>query len=133
MLGRSDSRKGAAAFLPVLLLCLFARALVPAGWMPSYTAQGIALIPCTGVVTALTAHAGHHAAGHDHSDEAKHDVSGQPCSFAATAVDLPGPTGSAAAPVLPRTTDLFRATASVSIGRGLAAPPPPATGPPLTA
>lgn len=57
-----------------------------------------------------------------------------PCVFAVAAIATPSAQDtSLAAPVLAETGMRDKRVASVAIGRGLAAPPPPATGPPLNA
>lgn len=130
----------------LIALALLLKALVPAGWMPAFEGGALTLRVCGawaegidrpqpsgsghGHHTGPTAH-GSHAA---HNDEPQHHGEGpgteQPCAFAATG-QSDGPTGpnvetlplatQSAAPVFPHT---------VALGRGLAAPPPPSTGPP---
>src|SRR5690349_10056541 len=84
--------------LPLLLLCVTLRGFIPAGWMPAFDQTGMSLIPCSGVAQPQpepTAHSGHsmHAMHHgdsapQHDGKSKHDMAGQPCAFAASAVDL---------------------------------------------
>jgi hypothetical protein len=120
-----------------LLLALFACAMllriaVPEGWMPVAEANGWQLTICSGMwpVDAMPDMPGmaHHKApaGHDQGDH--------PCTFAglgmaAALPDLPS------MPVLPVAIAVppLLAFGMVAIGRGLAAPPPPATGPPMLA
>ena len=141
---RRDRRLTAGIFLPLLLLCLFARGAVPAGWMPAFTDQGVSLILCSGMAeppstqgehSGHNAHADHHQSGssHDHSGKSKHDMAGQPCAFAAAAADLPSPDLSVVPAGLVSSDLPFQRSTAVTVGRGLAAPPPPATGPPITA
>jgi hypothetical protein len=124
--------------LALLLIgcALVFRLLVPAGWMPAANATGVSLNWCgeSGIgrdapaeARALLAEAiGEKPA----KPETKHD---QPCAFAAAAQpvaasespQLPLPRAGAEAP---RT-----ATPIAFPGRGLAAPPPLSTGPPLLA
>ena len=145
MLRRIDWRLNAGALLPVLLLCLLARGIIPAGWMPTFTAQGVSLVLCSGTAVEPAsrpsahnqhgAHADQDSSGksHDDSDKSKHDMANQPCSFAAATVDLPWPDAPAAI-FTPTDSDLqFDRFHAVALGRGLAAPPPPSTGPPITA
>jgi hypothetical protein len=125
-----------AAILAVLALALLARLAVPAGWMPVTDAHGARLTICTGagpldapehVMPGMTDMTGmHHAPGDNKQDHGDHV-----CPFTGVAMAL-------AAPTLP-TLDLppiieNEGTQSprfaVAVGRGLAAPPPPATGPP---
>jgi hypothetical protein len=121
---------GEAAVAAALFLVLFARILVPSGYMPVATANGVLVTLCTGngpVEMLLDL-------GRDHAP-AKHDSSGMdaPCAFAGM-----GGGTLAAAPVLAvfvaieagRT--LSRAIADLTVHR-LAAPPPPAIGPPARA
>ncbi len=124
----------------ILLAALLLRIAVPQGWMPVRLADGwrIMLCPGSGAMPAPdgTAHAQMMAmpgmkpmpAG-QHHDAAEH-----PCAFSALAMALAEP----AVPVVPApmalaATWLATIGRAVAIGRGLAAPPPPATGPPLTA
>lgn len=106
----------------VLALALALKLLVPQGWMPG--PGGLVLCP----EATPTAHAGIHGGG---KEKPGHALPDHPCAFAGL--------GLAAAPVLPVFTVasppviLAGITPSryvVAIGRGLAAPPPPATGPP---
>lgn len=138
-----ETRAKANLCLALLVLCLSTRALIPAGWMPSFTSHGPALVPCSGFSTAEQSlrgahsgggeHAAHVGKGHDHPGKSKHDVAGQPCAFAAAALDLPSLASSAGHIELPAPSELFVKPPEVAIGRGLAAPPPPSTGPPITA
>ncbi|MEN2787090.1 hypothetical protein ABC969_11750 [Sphingomonas qilianensis] len=140
--------------LAAALLCvLLARAAVPAGWMPMATADGIVLAPCSGMGIAalpaaqmpaamamptmaadmampgVAAHVAHQA---DNQDKRHPDPAGDhPCAGAGVSVALAAPLiDLLAAPVLlPAAAPVARLTPA--IGRGLAAPPPPATGPPV--
>lgn len=125
--------------LLLALLALLAGAGVPRGWMPQASATGITLSLCSAgldgaarqqalaAAHALLADALNGPDDHDTGQAAPDDQ----CPFAA-----------AHTPVLPLTTETpivapDRATkvlplpAAVTIGHGLAAPPPPATAPPL--
>ncbi|TFI59648.1 hypothetical protein E2493_03865 [Sphingomonas parva] len=122
----------------LLGLAIALRVLVPAGWMPVFGAHGVRLELCGGRAPqpalelphhdgqAVSAHAGH--GGDKGKDPPPPD---QPCAFAAVAApwlgaDLPlplAPPALALAAISPATF--------VALGRGLAAPPPPSTGPPL--
>ena len=124
--------------LLVALLCvLLARTAVPAGWMPMATADGgIMLAPCSGMgATTLAADdmagmSGHHADA-DHNRHHPDPGGDHPCSGAGIAVALDAPRV-LLAPVLPAVTTAIVARAFVvTIGQGLAAPPPPQTGPPI--
>lgn len=151
----SGDRPRFAAWLGVALLL---KALIPAGWMPVSVDGGVRLAPCGGwakpaapapvaapapqhdahthhgmgapsEAAAPTPAQGQHDGGHDGGQAGDQPCTFAGASFAWTFVDAPPliePLAPAPAPaqLLPHT---------VATGRGLAAPPPPATGPPLTA
>ncbi len=110
---------------------LLARLASPSGWMPVADAGGVHLAPCDGRAPAMP-HAMAGMAHHEH--DPKSPTADHPCAFAglglALAEPLPPPRLLAPSPArdLPPL-----ARAAVAIGRGLAAPPPPATGPPALA
>jgi len=123
------NRRRYATLLAVLALGL--RILIPSGWMPA--ADRIGLMPCFGTAApmASTTRMAHHAAsrreGHDKSDQGD-----KTCAFVGFAGLLAEPDAPASAPALLVTQSLppiFAAPATV--GAGLAAPPPPPTGPPI--
>jgi hypothetical protein len=128
MLPRSLALRHVAPLL--MALALFARMLVPAGFMPA--ANGVpGLVICTGagaMVLPVAAMPMEHQAPGDSHHDGEHS-----CPFApmAAAADLAAPLP---APVLPF---LSIAAARVVLaiatrpGLGLAAPPPPKTGPPF--
>jgi hypothetical protein len=135
-------RQSVPLLLPLLLLCLALRSAIPAGWMPSFEDGGATFIPCSGWMTEAEsaphghggqeAQASHHdAGGKTAPGKSKHDVTAQPCSFAAAAADLPSQFASISRLALVPTEHLFSFNLSVTVGHGLAAPPPPPTGPPL--
>jgi len=145
MPGRTMTASHAAMLriAPLLLLCVALRGFIPAGWMPSFDQTGMSLIPCSGFTqpqpepSAHSDHdmqAMHHGnAAPEHDDKSKHDMAGQPCAFAASAVDVARADFGAAFKLLAPARPIFLPFLAVQIGRGLAAPPPPQTGPPLTA
>lgn len=116
----------------LVVLALALRMAVPAGWMPSGE-KGFALTVCAGTETStvwIDTNGKIHES--DPSKSGEHDdISHEPCAFAGTALAL-GIPDAATAPAL--TVAPARHIASlpseVTIGRGLAAPPPPPTGPP---
>jgi len=117
-----------------LMLALFAwallvRLLVPAGWMPAADAAGPHLVLCDGGAAAMPAHdMGHGKAPMHHQGPSDH-----PCSFAGPVAAVETPL---AAVPLPQAAPRYAVAAvhrDVAIGRGLAAPPPPPTGPPAFA
>jgi hypothetical protein len=115
-----------ALTVAVLTAVLLLRVLIPQGWMPVETERGWQITICTGtgpMEMTLPAVPGEH-----HQDHAPGD---HPCTFAgfALALDRAMPPMLALPPV--RVAGwLIAAGRSITIGRGLAAPPPPATGPP---
>jgi hypothetical protein len=111
------------------VLALAARVLVPAGFMPS-SDKAFALTVCTGVDTQtiwMDRKGGLHQDNPEKHEQRNH----KPCAFAGggdaapiafTAVDQ-------AEMVLPT---VFSPKAAIpAVGHGLAAPPPPQTGPPV--
>jgi hypothetical protein len=121
-----DHRVVLALFACAMLL----RALVPAGWMPVTGADGMIRISmCTGL-GAQTMWIDRD--GQIHKDapvSESHDP--QPCGFNVLGLGLD------IAPVLALSSPIFnpeiiarRAKQTLAIGHGLAAPPPPSTGPP---
>jgi hypothetical protein len=116
---------------------LLVRALVPAGWMPGDSAHAGTLQLCfdagapdAATLAKITAELAAHKLPVDKHDGDK----SQHCDFAASAHALLTP---AQAPqiAMPEMAEAPALMASLQLapGRGLAAPPPPATGPPLHA
>lgn len=100
--------------------------IVPPGFMPARAADGagLAVVICTGHGPLQL------GAAQDHPSPAQKSKAGAACPFAA-AVTAPPPT----APEVFQAPARFAVLASIiagdqSPGRGLAAPPPPAIGPP---
>lgn len=116
----------------MMALALLARLLVPAGFMPMVGAGGApALVLCTGTAPmAMPGMAGAHQRRHDPAPG--HDGE-HACPFGALAaavvdaVRAPLPPLPFAAIVAATLAAVYRSMP----GRGLAAPPPPKTGPPL--
>ena len=133
----------ARAWLGLMLaLAVALKLLVPHGWMPA-PGGGLMLCPDQAPVvpTAPITHGGgHHAVAgtHVHAEadqQPDHPMpSGERCAFAgvglAALARLPAP-----ALVVPAPLPIASPTRvpAVAIGRGLAAPPPPSTGPPASA
>lgn len=115
----------------LLALALALRVLVPAGWMPAQ-GQGLAITICSGN-GAETAWVDAQGKIHKH-DPAQGSMADHPCAFAGMGAPMLG--GDVPAPplALPLARDEIAslAQAPATIGQGLAAPPPPATGPPAT-
>ena len=131
----SKFRPLAPLFTLLAVFALLARIAVPTGWMPAQDDDGIVRITlCTGyglqqawIDSEGTLHRGDPADG-DGSDSQQH------CPFTASA--LPFALGNAPPlPIVPLALEAMPTIPSVATtpGRGLAAPPPPQTGPPLTA
>ncbi len=112
----------------VILCALAVRMIIPAGWMPS-AERSFAVTVCTGVNMSKV---WIDTKGKIHkTDPSKHKTADhEPCAFAgmAMAADITAPLLIAilSGPEYRQIT----VPISASIGRGLAAPPPPATGPP---
>jgi hypothetical protein len=116
--------------LLLLALAVFARVLVPAGYMPS-TDGAPGLVICTGqgamTLPVAAIPMKDHAPGDGHDHQADHA-----CQFAAVAT-VADVAGTLPQPVLPFASfDAvgFAIVTAVRPGLGLAAPPPPKTGPP---
>ena len=129
----------ARAAMIMLLLCVLAvRVVVPQGFMWGAGADGSrALVLCSGMgAQALTPIAAAALAAQHRSDQRDHDgkTADHPCAFAAAglAVDLVGDVYPVAIqPARGATPSLLHIFARP--GLGLAAPPPPKTGPPAFA
>lgn len=122
---------GIGTFIVLSALALLLRILVPAGFMPS-TTQGYAISLCSDMsgMSAWVDQAGKlHKGEKPSGDETtKH----QPCVFGgfASALALPDVIGPTSVTPLAAAAVFIPLRDSVAIGRGLAAPPPPPTGPP---
>ncbi len=119
-----------AAGSALLLVALWLKLLVPAGWMPG-TSLAQPVVICTGQGPMPVMMVMNHDREHRPADApAKHGD--QPCAFtalgaAALTSDLP-----VVAPLPPQTIDRPAAAHKVGApGRGLAAPPPPSRAPPV--
>jgi hypothetical protein len=130
---RSRPQRPRTIALALLACALALRLLIPAGWMPVADAQGLHLVLCSGSgpLEMPSAHAMHGMKGMDHRHHHDHSMPDHPCAFAGLGVAMAEPfLPLLALPAQVATVGLDHAGATVSIGRGLAAPPPPATGPP---
>jgi hypothetical protein len=113
----------------LVMLALAVRIAVPSGWMPS-TDRAFALTVCKGFDTQtiwLDKQGGLHKQDPSKGKAVDH----APCAFAASATDI-GPLPNSASFVAFNGQHYVPPLAAhyVFIGNGLAAPPPPATGPP---
>lgn len=132
------------ALFSLLLAAVFVmRIVVPSGWMPVADASGFHIRPCSGWTSRpkpepagqLHLHHGGHQGNADKKPTQEHEAnhSGQPCAFAGLGMaflDAPDLPSISALPFEVLTPEILPSTASA---QRLAAPPPPATGPPSTA
>lgn len=116
-----------AAALIVLALAL--RVIIPSGFMPS-SERGFALTICTGMDTQ-TVWMDKSGKLHKEDPSKGKSVEHQPCAFAgaAMAADVLSADFQVAMAPVALAIPVF-AKREVSVGAGLAAPPPPAIGPP---
>jgi len=131
----------APARIGVLLaaLALLVRLIVPAGFMPAASASGTpTLVICTGQgQMAMPMPTGMHMAGMEHGKApADHDgdMASHGCFLAAVggAIDIAAPLASIPLPFIVAAEPVVHAFVARP-GLGLAAPPPPKTGPPALA
>lgn len=132
------------------LLLLFAcamlvRALIPTGWMPIADAQGFRIVLCSGTgpaipaakatIPSVNAPMGDAMAGMHHEKSSDRHSQGpeHPCVFAGVTPAMDTPTLAAPLPPVRIRAAPALVRALVTIGHGLAAPPPPQTGPPTFA
>jgi hypothetical protein len=121
-------------WLLVLVAALLARSIAPQGWMPVVNAAGgIELTVCNGMgrddrmVLSADGKLHHEAPAKDQSND-------HPCAFAGLGVaDTPPSLAMASIPAFVPDATPLPDRVSIAPGRGLAAPPPPATGPPSLA
>lgn len=121
-------------FAALLIACaLFARIAVPPGYMIGADARsgGATIEICTGQGPMQIAIPG---SGHDGHDRSDHKATDHPCAFAgaAAAADVAIATPTPLPPVATHAPALSR-PGFARPGLGLAAPPPPKTGPPAFA
>jgi hypothetical protein len=114
--------------LLLVVAALLVRLLIPAGWMPA-AAGGFSITVCTGMGENRQVWIAADGSVHDQAPvDARSD---QPCIFAGMAAALDVPLATALPLVIAVATAAPVALHhAVAVGRGLAAPPPPATGPP---
>jgi hypothetical protein len=113
----------------LILLALAIRVVMPSGFMPS-AERGFALTICTGM-DSRTIWLDSKGTLHKEDPTKGKTVEHQPCPFVATAMalDVPATDTHMAAALVSTAISVF-ARREVSVGTGLAAPPPPAIGPP---
>ena len=127
MIRASSPFRNIAAALIVLALAL--RVIIPSGFMPS-SERGFALTICTGMDTQ-TVWMDKTGKLHKEDPSKGKSVEHQPCAFAgaAMAADLLSDDFQVAMAPVALAIPVF-AKREVTVGNGLAAPPPPAIGPP---
>lgn len=126
-----SGRRSGVVVAMLLAMALLVRLIVPTGWMP-VAGNGYAITLCTGagMISAWVDDKGVvHKDGKGPAQKSDH-----PCTFAGFSADL---ASANAFPVLDGlaifASLIVRGTnRAVSVGRGLAAPPPPQTGPPAS-
>ena len=113
----------------MILLALALRVIIPSGFMPS-SERGFALTICTGMDTQ-TVWMDKSGKLHKEDPSKGKSVEHQPCAFAGTAMvaDMPAADFQVAMAPVALAIPVF-AKREISVGSGLAAPPPPAIGPP---
>jgi len=121
-------------WLLLVVAALLARSIAPEGWMPvANAAGGIEITVCNGLGAddrMVLAPDGklHHKAPADNQG------GDHPCAFAGLGIaDAPPPVLAVAAPAFSAPAIPVPDRTPLAPGRGLAAPPPPATGPPALA
>lgn len=124
---RTSHRRCLLAFV---VMALAARMLVPSGWMPSFADGRTTITLCTGA-GMVEAWVDEDGAIHKEkpAGSSTHD---QPCAFVGlgAVADIPVGVAFAHQIIQPATPPLHFGATNVAIGLGLAAPPPPAIGPP---
>lgn len=119
-------RKIAAA---LIVLALAVRVIIPSGFMPS-AERGFALVLCTGMDTQ-TVWLDKSGKLHKEDPSKGKSVEHQPCAFAGAVSAIAAPMAASVDNHVARlSTDPVPTPRAFSIGSGLAAPPPPAIGPP---
>jgi hypothetical protein len=113
----------------LIVLALAVRVIIPSGFMPS-SERGFALTICTGMDTQ-TVWMDSKGKLHKEDPAKGKSVEHQPCAFAGAAVadDQPDEYFDIAFLHVASAVAVF-SSSEVSVGTGLAAPPPPAIGPP---
>ena len=129
--GRSRQKRFAPVWALLALAAISVRALVPAGYMlaPSAHTSGMVVTICTaqGAVDVVLDPA---SGEHKQKNDTQQRSADAPCVFAAAApLAAPDAAIALAAPAI-TSAPVEYTFAQLAPGRGLAAPPPPSTGPP---
>ncbi len=119
-------------WLMLLVAALVARSAAPDGWMPvAGAAGGIEIALCNGMGPDTVMVLGADGALHKKAPVGGHGDRDHPCAFAGMGVGDAPPLVAVAAPEPAAADSPISATPFASLpGHGLAAPPPPAIGPP---
>jgi hypothetical protein len=113
----------------LIVLALAVRVIIPSGFMPS-AERSFALTVCTGMDTQ-TVWMDSKGKLHKEDPSKGKSVEHQPCAFAGAAMASDGPAPDILMAMAPEALAIpIFAKREVSVGAGLAAPPPPAIGPP---
>ena len=125
-----QTNAGRSLFAAMVLFALFMRIAIPNGFMPTANADGFKISLCTGM-GAVEMWLGKDGKIHK-EDPNKGEQHKQPCVFAALGMGASVPIIAAVATLirLVDTSPALTHLKSGAVGRGLAAPPPPQTGPP---
>ena len=120
--------------MTMAMLAVLLRALIPAGYMvsPNDGAGGSRIVICSpqGAVEVLVDASGHRIKAPINHDKGK--VADHPCAFSvATTASLTGDLTLISAPAVCAEVEPAASTPGLRPGLGLAAPPPPKTGPPI--
>ena len=135
-------KKHALAFA-FLAISLLTSSIVPEGWMPAKASdgtftvricsQGLTEAERMHVEALAQAQVDHAMHGDDQHFGDDHQAASDPCPYGvvANAFAVPPVSPTVAEPVEGIEADLPLIASNVGIGMGLAAPPPPSTGPPI--
>jgi hypothetical protein len=107
--------------------------------MPMFGPGGVSIMLCPGWDGGdspnqhAMAMGGHGQSNSHDQDESNHANSDHPCAFSAVAGIDPGPALAAVAAPIAKAESTHSQARAVRFDRSLSAPPPPSTGPPITA
>jgi hypothetical protein len=119
----------------LIALALLIQTCVPAGWMPAHAGRTVTLTWCgdTSIVPAAHRAASLLADASNERNRENNDSERSPkvsCAFAVNGTSLAADGDSTLIEVLVVLASICGVPVAASVGQGLAAPPPPATGPP---
>lgn len=129
--GGVEYKRGLFRHLPIALIAcaVLMRALVPTGWMPVFERDGtVRMIICADATVHPKMLM---AMGKSHEKSPSGAHHSQPCGFSVLAIGfIEAPTIYPPFQIIAVDVVALLALQAVSVGHGLAAPPPPSTGPP---